>query len=168
MSSFLKIASGMLLPLALAAAGCVAPSGDEEADDDSLGEAVQPDNGSSSPPVDQVTCGGPGNLIGSLPYALPPLPTYYGNGFFSPYYGSAPYFRSPSYYGGGGAYLGGVPYFGGPSPYYGSGVWPGYSGYWGGYGGGYYNPAYYGNFYGVPAGIPGSPNTPADGCPPSP
>lgn len=174
MRSFLKIAPITLLPAAIGVAGCLAPPAGDEIDDEALAEALQADS-SATTPVNQVTCGGPGNLIGSLPYALPPLPAYYGNTFLSPYYGGSSYFRSPSYYGGGGGYygggtpyLGGVPYFNGPSPYYGSGAWPGYSGYWGGYGGGYSNPAYYGNFYGVPAGIPGSPNTPADGCPSSP
>lgn len=149
MSSFLKIASGMLLPLSLAlvGTGCLADEADDETDDATIAEAALLEQASTTTtttttPPDQTLCG-PGNLIGSLPYQVP-IPAYYG-GVYSP-----------------GLY--------GATPYYGGGGWPGYSGYWGGYGagygygngnGGYYNPAY----YGVP-GAPGAPVSAGCGCPP--
>lgn len=119
MSSFLKIASGMLLPvlLALPSAGCVASADDDDADA-LLGESAQLDQASTTPPPDdnEAKCG-PGTLIQQLPYNV--YPGYYG-GYGG--YGGAPYYGS--YYGG----YGGAPYYGG---------------YYGGYGGGYYNPGGY-------------------------
>lgn len=141
MSSFLKIASGTLLPLALAlgGAGCLAASGDESAGDEAvIGESALFDQASTTPPATTQNCG-PGNLIGSLPYPLPVGPGYYGSYYGAPYYG-------------------GVPYYGG-APYYGAGF-PAYSGYYG-YGGGYY-PGY----YGTPA-QQGTGNNNGCGCPPS-
>ncbi|MFT3774161.1 MAG: hypothetical protein QM820_53035 [Minicystis sp.] len=157
MRSFLKIASGMLLPLALAITGCLAA--ESASDEEAVGEAALLDSASADPSSTTADpsappCG-PGTLIQSLPYAVPGA-TYYPGGFYPGYYGSA-YSRPGGYRGYGLGY--GAGYY--PPTYYGG--YGGYGGYgygapvYGGYGspyGGYYGPAYYGGYYGPPGAPP--------------
>jgi hypothetical protein len=134
MSSFAKIASGVLLSLTIATPGCLAASGDEDVE--RTDEAGLLDQSSGTTPT-SPPCG-PGTLIQSLGYPLPPM---YGGGFYPGYYGAG-------LYGGG---------FGGG---YGGGYMPGY------YGGGFYGPSYGPSFYNPGYYVPGSQNGQC-GCAPS-
>src|ERR1051325_10969036 len=124
MRSFLKIASGTLLSLTIAAAGCVAGQGDEETADpaslEPIGVVAQADGDDPSDPSDPPPC--PSTLIQSLGDPLPHLyPGGFGGvlggiyggtygGYRGGYYGGAPYYGG--YYGGApyGGYYGGAPY----------------------------------------------------------
>jgi len=167
MRSFLKIASALLVPVALASAGCVAERTDDDADD--AVASVSEHNGDGAQAVVPVTpsspasthCDhGPSTVAGPGGYPLPgpyacaasaggtaPSPGYYpGYGFGSGYYPGAGY--GPGYY---------------PNSF---GYGPGYSPNSFGYGPGYYPGFGYGPGYGffAPGPQTSDPNAPC-GCP---
>jgi hypothetical protein len=182
MSSFLKIASGLLIPLALAGAGCLAEqAGDEAADPgapERVGEIAEADTPATSSTPSQCT---PSTVPGPFGAPLPgpyacaalaggstPITTSYPGSVYYPGIGYGQGYYPGVGYGQG--YYPGVGYGQGyyPGVGYGQGYYPGVGygqGYYPGYGQGYPGVGYYpGSGLAAPGPQTTNPNT-ACGCP---